>query len=77
MKKKTPNCVKDAAIGAAIGTAIIIPGISGGTIALISGAYQRIIRAAKSLFSKISKEESAIGTSTWVIYIQVTPLFVL
>ena len=53
MKKKTPNCVKDAAIGAAIGTAIIIPGISGGTIALISGAYQRIIRAAKSLFSKL------------------------
>ena len=52
MKKKLPTPVKDGLTGMAIGTAIIVPGISGGTIALIFGAFQRIIDAVDNLFTK-------------------------
>ncbi len=52
MKKKMPTPIKDGLTGAAMGTAIIIPGISGGTIALILGAIDKITGAVKNLFSK-------------------------
>lgn len=52
MKKKLPTAVKDGLTGAAIGTAIIIPGISGGTIALIFGAVEKITDSVRKLFSK-------------------------
>ena len=52
MKKKLPTPVKDGLTGMAIGTAIIVPGISGGTIALIFGAFQRIVDAVDNLFTK-------------------------
>lgn len=52
MKKKIPEKLKDGFVGMGIGMAIIIPGISAATIALISGAYEKIIKAAKSLFTK-------------------------
>lgn len=52
MKKKIPVPVKDGLTGAAMGTAVIIPGISGGTIALILGAMDKITNAVKNLFSK-------------------------
>lgn len=52
MKKKLPAPVKDGLTGMAIGTAIIVPGISGGTIALIFGAFQRIVDAVDNLFNK-------------------------
>ena len=52
MKKKLPTPVKDGLTGIAIGTAIIVPGISGGTIALVFGAFKKIVDAVDNLFSK-------------------------
>ena len=52
MKKKLPTPIKDGMTGMAIGTAIIVPGISGGTIALVFGAFKRIVDAVDNLFSK-------------------------
>ena len=52
MKKKVPTPVKDGLTGMAIGTAIIVPGISGGTIALVFGAFKRIVDAVDNLFTK-------------------------
>lgn len=37
--------------GLAMGTANVIPGVSGGTIALITGIFERIIHAIKNTFS--------------------------
>ena len=44
--------MKDTLIGAGIGTGIIIPGISGGTIALIFNAFEKMTGAVRTLFSK-------------------------
>ena len=52
MGSKVKEVLKDGAIGMGIGTAIIIPGISGGTIALITGAFKKIVNAVDDLFSK-------------------------
>ena len=52
MKKKLPTPVKDGITGMAIGTAIIVPGISGGTIALVFGAFKKIVDAVDNLFTK-------------------------
>lgn len=52
MKKHLPTPIKDGLIGTAIGTAIIVPGISGGTIALIFGAFKRIVEAVDNLLTK-------------------------
>lgn len=52
MKKKMPVVLKDGLVGAGIGTAAIIPGISGATIALIFGSFKKIVNAAGKLFSK-------------------------
>ena len=35
--------------GLAMGAANVIPGVSGGTIALITGIYERLINAIKSI----------------------------
>ena len=53
MKKKVPTVIKDGATGMAIGTAIIVPGISGGTIALVFGAFKKIVDAVDNLFTKL------------------------
>ena len=50
--KRLNTILKDCAVGVGIGTAIIIPGISGGTIALISGEFKRIVDAVDKLISK-------------------------
>lgn len=47
--------LKDGLIGLGIGTAIIVPGISGGTIALIFGAFKRIVGAVSNLFKQFGK----------------------
>lgn len=52
MKKKAKTVLRDGAIGLGIGTAIIIPGISGGTIALITGAFKEIVNAVDDLFTR-------------------------
>ena len=47
------NTIKDATSiflkGFALGTANVIPGVSGGTIALITGIFERLISSLKSL----------------------------
>ena len=52
MKKQLPTPIKDGLTGMAIGTAIIVPGVSGGTIALVFGAFKRIVDAVDNLFTK-------------------------
>lgn len=52
MKKKLPTPLKDGLIGAAMGTAAIVPGISGGTIAFVFGVFQKIVDALGVFFSK-------------------------
>ena len=41
--------------GLAMGAANVIPGVSGGTIALITGIYERLINAIKSFDHKVLK----------------------
>lgn len=53
MNSKVKYILKDTAVGMGIGTAIIIPGISGGTIALIAGSFKKIVDAVDGLFSKL------------------------
>ena len=52
MGKKLNTILRDGAVGLGIGCAIIIPGISGGTIALITGAFKKIVDAVDGLLSK-------------------------
>ena len=52
MKKKMPAPIKDGLVGLAIGTAVIVPGISAGTIALVLGSFKKITSAASKLFTK-------------------------
>ena len=52
MKKKMPTPIKDGLIGLAFGLGAIIPGIAGGTILLVSGAYKKVVNAVAHLFSK-------------------------
>lgn len=52
MNSKAKEILLDGAVGVGIGCAIIIPGISGGTIALITGVFKRIVNAVDDLFSK-------------------------
>ncbi len=52
-----PKTLKEAAYlslkGICMGTADIIPGVSGGTMALITGIYQQLLQAIKSVDSKM------------------------
>jgi putative membrane protein len=41
----------DATRGALIGAAEVVPGISGGTVALVTGVYERLIGSASHLLS--------------------------
>jgi len=45
MKEYTVNALK----GAAIGTANVVPGVSGATLAIITGVFERLIDAVKSV----------------------------
>ena len=60
MKSKLKEVLKDGAVGAGIGCAVIVPGISGGTIALITGAFKKIVTAVDHLFSKLFWKNLAI-----------------
>jgi putative membrane protein len=43
----------DAARGALIGAAEVVPGVSGGTVALVTGVYERLIASASHLLSGV------------------------
>ena len=53
MNSKVKEVIGDGLVGVGIGCAIIIPGISGGTIALVSGVFKKIVNAVDKLFSKL------------------------
>ena len=53
MNSKVKETLKDGVVGAGIGCAVIVPGISGGTIALVTGAFKKIVSAVDNLFSKL------------------------
>lgn len=48
MKEKTLRFLSTFLKGAAMGAANVIPGVSGGTVAFITGIYERLINAIKS-----------------------------
>ena len=48
MKKDLKEGIINALKGFAIGAANVIPGVSGGTIALITGIFERLVNAVKS-----------------------------
>lgn len=50
--KKMPTPIKDGIIGLAFGIAAIIPGIAGGTVLLVTGAFKKVANAVANLFSK-------------------------
>ncbi len=60
MNSKVKETLKDGAVGAGIGCAVIVPGISGGTIALVTGAFKKIVTAVDKLFSKFFWKNLAI-----------------
>ena len=60
MNSKVKETLKDGAVGAGIGCAVIVPGISGGTIALVTGAFKKIVTAVDKLFSKLFWKNLAI-----------------
>ena len=60
MNSKVKETLKDGAVGAGIGCAVIVPGISGGTIALVTGAFKKIVSAVDKLFSKLFWKNLAI-----------------
>ena len=49
MKGTTRSHIHIIAVGLAMGAAEVIPGISGGTIALVAGVYERLVRAISRL----------------------------
>ncbi len=58
MQSPGPKTLRAAALlslkGLCMGTADIIPGVSGGTIALITGIYQQLLQAIRSADSKMA-----------------------
>lgn len=51
MKKKITSLIKDSAVGVGIGCAVIIPGISAGTIAIVTKTFKKIVDAVDNLFT--------------------------
>jgi len=52
MKNTISSFIQTTIKGAAMGAANVIPGVSGGTIALITGIFERLINAIKSFDTK-------------------------
>lgn len=55
MKQSVKNFLIDTAKGAGIGLSMIIPGVSGGTLAVIFNIYEKIIDAINSLRKEFKK----------------------
>ena len=49
MNRKLPDYLVLGAKGMAMGAADVIPGVSGGTIAFITGIYEELINSIKSV----------------------------
>ncbi len=66
--------LKNIAFGAIIGASILVPGMSGGTTALILGIYSRIIAAIDELFSDFKKNFPYLLTLTVGFYVCSFPI---
>lgn len=55
MLRAIPTFLLNALRGALIGMAELLPGISGGTIALITGVYERLIDSASAVVSAVKR----------------------
>lgn len=79
--ENTPSALKNSPfrhlinfiVGGLIGMAELVPGVSGGTVALVTGIYQRAIRngdallhAVRTLISKPSDFSTAIKRVEWI-----------
>ena len=60
MKKMIKETVVLFLKGGVIGVANIIPGVSGGTLAVVLGVYDRLIEAISKFFTESSKRKSYI-----------------
>ncbi|MFZ9087279.1 MAG: DUF368 domain-containing protein [Pontimonas sp.] len=59
--KNSVNRLADAARGVAIGAAEVVPGVSGGTIALITGVYDTLIGSAATLIRAMAGSLRSAG----------------
>ena len=55
--------------GIAMGAADVVPGVSGGTIAFISGIYQELVESISGIKPSLLKtwKKEGFGNSEWVI----------
>ena len=56
MKEKTKDTLVTALKSYVIGATMTVPGVSGGSMAMVLGIYDRIISAVPSIFSKDFKK---------------------
>ena len=63
--------------GFAMGAANVIPGVSGGTIALITGIYNELISSLKSFDRKAVKLLLTFKLKTFFVHINFSFLFIL
>lgn len=65
-RARIPLPVLDLVRGGLIGTAEVIPGVSGGTIALITGVYSTLIGSASTLFRGVAAiVRPSVRASAW------------
>lgn len=81
MKSPGPITLKDyiilSAKGLCMGGADIIPGVSGGTIALIAGIYQKLLEALKSVDLVFLKKLLRLDIKGAIAHVHIRFLFVL
>ena len=52
--------------GVAMGSADVVPGVSGGTIAFITGIYEELLRSIKSIDAEAFRLLFKFNTTLWV-----------
>lgn len=58
MKKGTKDTIYTSACGAWIGGTMTVPGVSGGSMAMILGIYDRLISSVNGIFSREKRKDS-------------------
>ena len=74
------NIIKNIFSGMIIGSSMLIPGVSGGTTAIIIGIYDRLIKAVSDILKKVRKNiffliQVAIGGITGILLFSKAVLF--
>ena len=60
MKKNTKDTIYTSACGAWIGCTMTVPGVSGGSMAMILGIYDRLIASVNGIFSREKRKDSIL-----------------